>query len=144
MEIVTNIKKLRRVSRDVNADDHPEEIAKALLAALEKPPAEGRHFLGIAAPQFGYLLRMIVMRYGTDRICLVNPVITKARGHQSRVEMCESLPGKKIVIKRPKIVTVKGLNQYLKFVKYKLSGLSARVACHEIDHLDGRLIIDYE
>jgi len=57
--------------------------------------------------------------------------------------MCESLPGKSVYVERPKLIKVKGLNQYLEPVTYSLSGFSARVACHEIDHLDGKLIIDY-
>lgn len=143
VEIVTDIKKLRRVSRDATADDFPEEIAKTLLEALEIP-REGLVSLGLSAPQLGYRLRMFVMKYGADIICLVNPVITKTRGRQIGVEMCLSLPGKSVSVERPKGIKVKCLNRYLKFVKYKFTGLDARVACHEIDHLDGRLIIDYE
>jgi len=143
MKIITDIETLRRVSRDVTADDLPGEIAKTLLEELEKP-LEGRHYVGLAAPQMGHLLRIFAMKYGADRICLVNPVITKTRGQQKGVEMCESLPGKSVLVERPNIITVWGQNRYLKFVKYKFTGLDARVACHEIDHLNGVLIIDYE
>ena len=60
------------------------------------------------------------------------------------METCLSLPGKKITVRRPYQVKVKGLNRYLKPVKYQFGGQFARIACHEIDHLDGKLIIDYE
>lgn len=143
MEIVTDIKKLRRVSRDVTADDLPEEITKTLFANLEIP-REGFTSLGLAAPQLGYRLRMFVMKYGANSVCLVNPVITKTRGRQIGEEGCLCLPGKSVRVERPKGIKVKCLNRYLKYVKYKFTGLDARVACHEIDHLDGRLIIDYE
>lgn len=76
-------------------------------------------------------------------ICLVNPTISKVRGHQTSVERCLSLPGVSVKVIRPMIITVRALNQYLKPVKYKFSGFDAVVASHEIDHLSGTLIIDY-
>ncbi|MBA7574431.1 Peptide deformylase [subsurface metagenome] len=54
------------------------------------------------------------------------------------------MPGEGVVIKRPHMVVVKGVNQYFRPVRYRLSGLQARIACHEIDLLLGKLIIDYK
>ena len=81
MQVVTSIKELRKVSRDVTADDHPEKIAALLFRQMDVF-LKGRSYVGVAAPQLGYRLRMFVMQYGIERICIVNPVITKAKGKQ--------------------------------------------------------------
>lgn len=100
---------------------------------------------GLSANQLGYNKRIFVMRLDPlPPICMVNPMITKARGSQIGNERCLSVPGKSVKVKRPYQITVKGLNQYLRPVKYKMRGLNARIVCHEVDHLNGKLIIDYE
>ncbi len=134
---------MRHISRDVTSKDLPVEKAKKLREVLNRY-REGLVSLGLAAPQVGYKLRMFVMKYGLEDICFVNPVITKSRGRQRSTEMCLSLPGKAVIVERPKSITVKGLDEHLKFMRHKFTGLDARVACHEIDHLDGKLIIDYK
>ena len=49
-----------------------------------------------------------------------------------------------VAVPRPRRITIEGLNQYLKPVRYRLEGIKARRACHEFDHLRGKLIIDYQ
>ena len=59
------------------------------------------------------------------------------------LEGCLSIVNTTVDIKRPATITVKGLNEENKLIELKTSGLLARVLQHEIDHLNGRLIIDY-
>lgn len=136
-KIVTDKKKLRRPTKIVEESTDIKEEVAALFLSL------GEDADGLAANQLGYNLHIFVMRLDPQPpICIVNPVIKKVRGSQLGKERCLSLPGVELVIKRPQHITVKGLNQYYRSVKYKLSGRQARVACHEIDHLKGKLIID--
>jgi len=141
--IVTNQHDLRRVTKEVREGEDVSEIVETLFNELKDFNA-----LGLAANQLGYNKRIFVMTMKPyPPICIINPVITKTRGNQVREEACLSIHetlGKPIMVPRPLQVTVKGFNQYFKPVKYKLSGFQARKACHEIDHLFGKLIIDYK
>lgn len=140
MKIVTDNKRLRRPTDFVREGEDISEIVEALFQGLEEHNA-----VGLSANQLGYKKRVFVMSMKPrPPVCLVNAVIVKNRGGQVGKERCLSLPGFEVKIKRPQRITLKGLNQYFKPVKYKLSGLQARIACHEINHLDGILIIDYE
>lgn len=100
--------------------------------------------VGLAAPQVGELLRVVVIDVDDDngRIELINPVVTMMRGKQTDSEGCLSHPGKYGYVKRPAKVRVKALNRYGKPVEYTGSGLLARAFCHEIDHLNGILFAD--
>jgi len=87
--------------------------------------------------------RAFVMTMDTlTNIFIVNPVITKAIGEGTDIEVCLSLPGIKCKVKRPKKIVVQGFNEEWEPVKYRFHEMSARIVCHEIDHLDGKLIID--
>jgi len=144
MEIVTDKRRLRAKCHEVTDFTEVEQVAKVLFDVLQNYNGPAGKAVGLAANQVGYRERMFVMRI--DRvppICVVNPVLTKQRGSQLGPESCLSLPGVKVLVKRPMSIVMKGVNQYGKLVKYKLSGIQARVACHEIDHLDGKLITDY-
>ena len=100
--------------------------------------------VGLAANQIGISLRIMVLRFDTmSTICIVNPKIVKRRGQKIGREECLSLPGIVRRIRRPTRVIVEGLNPMGEPVRYKFANLEARIACHEVDHLDGKLIIDY-
>lgn len=142
MDIVIDLESLRIPTKEVTELDKPKEVAEILIRELNKKRAVGSRSVGLAANQLGFPLSMLSMRYGNSIIVLVNPILTKQKGHQIGTEMCLSLPGIKLNVKRPKLVTVNSLNQYLKPVKYKLHNFEARIVCHEIDHLRGILIID--
>lgn len=140
MNIVTNVAKLRKPTEWVAGDDDSSEIAASLFAELKE-----RNAVGLSANQLGYKKRIFVMTMKpSPAVCIVNPLITKQRGNQIGEECCLSLPGVSVTVKRPQQVVIKGENQYRKHVRYKLSGQQARIACHEIDHLVGKLIIDYK
>ena len=144
--IVTDIRFLRKPTEEVQEGEDISEIVDSLFNGLKEFNA-----IGLSANQLGYNKRIFVMAMKPHPpICVVNPIITKVRGSRVREESCLSIPetlrhsGSRISLRRPQQITIKGLNQYFKAVKYKLSGFQARVACHEIDHLDGKLIIDYK
>ena len=145
MEIVTYVAALRRKCQEVKDFKKLDELAETMFDALRNYNGLAAPAVAIAANQLGYRGRMFVMSIPLrPPVCIVNPVITKQRGHQLGPEQCLSMPGKFVYVKRPRYITIKAVNQYGRFVKHKLSGFSARVAAHEIDHLDGKLIIDYE
>lgn len=97
----------------------------------------------IAANQLGIDFRAFIFRLDTlTDVFIVNPNITKATGEATRTENCLSLPGIARLVTRPKKIVVHGYNEKWEPVKYTLHGLSARIVCHEIDHLDGKLITD--
>ena len=115
-----------------------------LFDSLKQDYPGGMIAVGMAANQIGFLVRMLALRDDPRTpICLVNPQIVKCRGTQFKEETCLSLPGISVKVTRPKIVKVRGLNQYMKPVTYTFRSLQARVICHEAEHLDGKLIIDY-
>lgn len=145
MEIVTKVEALRKATKLVKEGTDIGEIVINLFHELKEHSTKEYNTVGLSANQLGYDLSIFVMRMDpVPPVCIVNPTITKQRGHQIGDENCLSLPGVAVKVKRPYQVTIKGLNQYFKPVKHKLSGLRARIACHEIDHLNGKLIIDYE
>ena len=74
---------------------------------------------------------------------LANPRILKVNGSGRMEEGCLSVPGALVKVKRPSEAVVCGLNEDGEMVEIKANGLLARVILHEIDHLNGKLIIDY-
>ena len=104
-----------------------------------------RHFcgIGLAAPQIGISKRLIVASVEDITIKLANPEILDINGSDMMMEGCLSVANTTVGIKRPATITVKGLNEENEVIELKTGGLLARVLQHEIDHLNGRLIIDY-
>ncbi len=119
--------------------------------------------IGLAANQVGVLKRVLVIdmqnsakaktgKYydnqirpeGFYPICMANPKIVKYSGELVEAEEgCLSLPKQKIVLQRPKQINVKYIDYNNKEQELKADGWLARVIQHEIDHLDGKLLIDY-
>lgn len=99
---------------------------------------------GLAAPQVGILKRIVVIDVdGENQYVLINPEILETRDSQTGYEGCLSVPGKRGVVTRPNYVKVKALDETMK--EYVLEGteLLARAICHECDHLDGKLYVDF-
>jgi peptide deformylase len=101
--------------------------------------AEG---VGLAAPQVGVSLRMIVIDAGEGLIELINPVVSECEGSECSTEGCLSIPGIYGEVERGVNVKVEGFNREGKKVCISATGLLARALQHEIDHLDGVLFID--
>ncbi len=100
--------------------------------------------VGLAAPQVGILKRVVVIDVtGDDPICMINPVIVETDGEQTGEEGCLSLPGKFGIVKRPNHVVVEAYNEEMELVRLEGEGLLARAMCHEIDHLDGHMYVEF-
>jgi len=100
--------------------------------------------VGLAAPQVGVPLRVIVLQMPREEpIVLINPKIVKRAGEQEVTEGCLSVPGYFGEIKRSAEVVVKGKDRWDKAIRIKAAGLMAEALEHEVDHLDGRLYIDH-
>jgi peptide deformylase len=100
--------------------------------------------VGLAAPQVGISLRVIVVQMPEEEpITLINPEIVKCSGEQEVTEGCLSIPGYYGEIKRSAEVTVKGKDRRGKEIRLKASGLMAEALEHEIDHLNGILYTDH-
>jgi peptide deformylase len=86
---------------------------------------------------------MIVVDISTGLYKLINPKIIKREGSQAIEEGCLSVPGVCIKVKRAKKILVQAQDEFAKPVTIEAEGLLASVFQHEIDHLRGRLIVDY-
>jgi peptide deformylase len=103
--------------------------------------------IGLAAPQIGVALRVIVIDLSVGRdpsqlIQIANPVLIDRDGDQQHQEGCLSIPGFEGAPSRPARVTVSGRDPHGSERTYTADGLLARAFCHEIDHLDGLLFVD--
>jgi peptide deformylase len=98
--------------------------------------------VGLAAPQVGVSLRVIVVDTGDGLIELINPEIQACEGAECGAEGCLSIPGVWGEVERATTVTVEGLNRRGKKHCITASGMLARVLQHEIDHLEGILFIE--
>ena len=98
--------------------------------------------VGIAAPQVGVLLRVIVVDVDKKRYELINPVITYREGSAVDSEGCLSCPNLFGDVERAEKIHVKYTTRFHKEKELEAEGLLARCIQHEIDHLNGRLFID--
>ena len=99
--------------------------------------------VGLAAPQVGLDMRLIVIDVGTRLLKLVNPKIIDSQGCAVMEEGCLSVPEVYVKVKRKAKLTVSALNDSGKPELIKAEGLLAHAFGQEIDHLNGKLIIDY-
>lgn len=99
--------------------------------------------IGLAAPQIGVLLRLVVMLVDDEPQTVANPVIDWADGSSLMDEGCLSCPGALVRVRRSALVLVEGQRIDGSPVTYRFSKLLAHCIQHEIDHLDGRLILDH-
>lgn len=99
--------------------------------------------IGLAAPQIGVKKRVIVADIGDGLNSMINPRIISGYGNAVMREGCLSLPEKSVPVYRKDTIIVKYLDLNEKEIEAEFSGIKARVIQHEIDHLNGILIIDY-
>jgi peptide deformylase len=99
--------------------------------------------IGLAASQVGVNESMIVVDIGTGLYKLINPKIVEKGGYQVMEEGCLSVPGVCIKVKRARKVVIKAQDEDSKPVTIEAEDLLACVFQHEIDHLNGKLIIDH-
>ncbi|OGK96125.1 MAG: peptide deformylase [Candidatus Rokubacteria bacterium RIFCSPLOWO2_02_FULL_73_56] len=100
--------------------------------------------IGLAAPQAGVSLRLIVVsdEEGRGAEALVNPVIVEQGGQATAEEGCLSIPGIFAPVTRAAWVRVEATSAEGRPLSLRATGLRARVLQHELDHLDGVLFID--
>lgn len=123
-------------------DDELQRLIDDMIETMYAAPG-----VGLAANQVGVSRRLAVVdvsaRDGTSSlIVLINPEIVCVEGQEAYEEGCLSLPDYTTVVRRAAKVTVKGINRHQKPVEIEAEGLLARALQHEIDHLNGVLLID--
>jgi len=130
---------LRMRANEVEAfDEELARLSERMIALMHD--AEG---VGLAATQVGILRRVFVFHNeGEDRI-VVNPVLASTGGGtEVDEEGCLSLGPVRMPVERAVEVTLEGVDAHGAPLRLELEGLSARVVQHEVDHLDGKLIVD--
>lgn len=98
--------------------------------------------IGLAAPQLGITERIVIVAPHGKAVPMVNPRIIEATGSEVAEEGCLSIPGLYGDVERATNIKVTAMDKKGRETTWELSGLAARVAQHEIDHLDGVLFID--
>jgi peptide deformylase len=122
-----------------------ESFGRFLHGLLDDMTETMRHApgVGLAAPQVGEALQACVIEVGDQLYELMNPRIVRAAGEDRDLEGCLSLPGYYAYVTRREKVWVVAQNRNGKKIKVSGSGLLGRALQHELDHLDGKLFIDY-
>ena len=130
---------LRKISSPVLGINN---IVRHLIKKMSKI-MYSRKGIGLAAPQVGTLERVIIADIGEGLISMINPEILTGYGEDYIDEGCLSLPDTVVNVKRKQSVFVRYLDKNEREKESELDGLTARVIQHEVDHLNGVLIIDH-
>ena len=134
--------RLRRRAEAVSVvDDDVRRLIDDMLETMYEAPG-----IGLSAPQVNIAKRVITIDVSQDRsapLCLVNPEIHAVSGETETEEGCLSVPGVYEIVKRPERVRVSALGRDGRSREIEAEGLLAVCIQHEIDHLDGRLFVDY-
>jgi peptide deformylase len=99
--------------------------------------------IGLAAPQVGRSERIAVIEIDDQPLVIINPEIIERSGKAKAEEGCLSIPDIYADVERPKDVIVRAVDQDWQPIEINATDLLARCVQHEIDHLDGRLFLDY-
>jgi peptide deformylase len=119
-------------------DEALARLAEEMLLTMREN--EG---VGLAANQVGRLKRILVAATEEEEYVIVNPVVEDAaETTQKEAEGCLSIPGIQVEVERPTNATVSGYDASGAPQRIEATGLLARILQHEIDHLDGVLILD--
>jgi len=126
-----------------NIDLEVVTLAKDMADAMYKAPG-----VGLAAPQVGCSKRLILVdptakRDSNSLLVIANPVIVEQEGLVEDSEMCLSVPEVSVDVKRAEKILIKGVDLKGKEIRIEAEGFLARIFQHEIDHLDGKVILDY-
>ena len=130
----------RRAKRVPEIDASIQRLIEDMIESMHE--ARG---VGLAAPQIGVSLRVIVLGMPEEEpFALINPEIVKRSGERTVDEGCLSLPGYRGELTRSTLVIAKGLNPAGKQVRIRAKeNLLAQALEHEIDHINGTLYIDH-
>ncbi len=145
LEIVTigNPVLSRKADRIRNVDKDVCDLASRMVQTMHSAPG-----LGLAAPQINRSIQLITIDLSVgekkeDLIVLANAEILHKEGETILEEGCLSVPGINEKVVRPYRVVVKGIDLDGKERIFEAEDLLARVFCHEIDHINGKLFIDH-
>lgn len=131
---------LRKTSREVKEmTPKIQELIEDMFDTMYE--ADG---VGLAAPQVGILKRIVVIDVGDEHpLVMINPEILERKGSQTGYEGCLSVPGKSGIVTRPNYVKARALDENMKTFIVEGEELLARAICHEVDHLDGKMYVDF-
>jgi peptide deformylase len=129
-----------RAVTDIN--QHIADLAKAMVQTMHQAPG-----VGLAAPQVGESVQLITLDLTVGEIpeellVIINPQITAAEGFEICEEGCLSIPGYSLPVKRNAKIFLQATLLDGRELRMEFEGLKARVLQHEIDHLNGILIVD--
>lgn len=134
--------RLRNSAKPVKkVDAEVRTLADDMLETMYKAPG-----IGLAATQVGVARQVLVVDISEERdqpLVLINPQIVAAEGEEEMEEGCLSVPGFYEKVKRAERVRVKALDREGEELDLELDGLLAVCVQHEIDHLHGKLFVDY-
>jgi len=134
--------KLRNCAKPVEIfNQELEEFAESMLETMYHSSG-----IGLAATQVGVSQRVIVIDVSEERdqpLCLVNPEILEREGEEVSEEGCLSVPSVYEKVTRAERVKIKAQDKSGEIVEMDADGVLAVCIQHEIDHLDGKLFIDY-
>lgn len=104
--------------------------------------------VGLAAPQVGHSIRLITIdetgpKERKSPMVVINPEFVECTGKKESEESCLSLPTFTCKVKRAEAVTVKGRNEKGEDIEIKAEGLLAIILQHEMDHLEGKTLVDH-
>lgn len=116
------------------------EIRNFIMEMFRTMKAESG--VGLAAPQVGKSSRIIIIDVGEGPMAFINPEIIKKEGESVAEEGCLSFPGIYFEIERAEKIEVKAVNDKGGEITVSAAGLAARAIQHEVDHLNGVLIVD--
>lgn len=124
-------------------DRTDQEVIDDIIFMMDGPKKD--EALGIAAVQVGYPKRFFVMR-DTDgsNLVVINPeILESSKDFTKKMEGCLSIPDFGVAPRRPKSVKLRYMDRDGAIHTRSFTGLLSRVVCHEMDHLDGVLLIDH-
>jgi peptide deformylase len=127
-----------RASKVKDFDEPLKQLAEDMMRVMRE-----REGVGLAANQIGRLKRIFVAAYEEEEYVIVNPEIEERSETTAKdTEGCLSIPETRVEVERPTAVTVTGQDLSGGPVRVEAEGLLARIFQHEIDHLNGVLILD--
>lgn len=133
---------LRRQAKEIGPSAFGDPVFQNLVADMTETMI-AKDGVGLAAPQVGHSLRLIVVNTKNGVLSMINPVITKrSLFKEADEEGCLSIPNVFGTVKRHKKIRCKFLTVQGQAKRIEASGLLARIIQHEVDHLDGILFID--
>ena len=130
---------LKKISRPVEVfDEDLEKFVNDMFTAMKIHDG-----VGLAAPQVGVSKRIAVIEYEEKSYVLINPKVIEQNGIQEGEEGCLSFPGIFANVKRPQHVKIEAQDVKGEKNILEAEGYLARAFLHEMDHLNGKLFIDY-